>query len=356
MRYGPRPLWLHLANASKIAASRQDMSLFSLYVQKVGEYFRQPVSAKNTGDYTVVWAKGDVKVYAAQKSNKSKKRILLIPSLINRHSILDLLPEYSFFQYLNDQGLEPLLFDWGDVFDPSQATLSECIETYLIPAMAALLKEEDDVALGYCMGGVMLLAAAQKAGVQFDHLKYIFMATPWDFEKTDKNIRLTAQNIWAQSLAMRVASTYVPVDMLQSFFGSIEPEDTVMKYINIDLNEDSLKTKLFVAIEDWLNDGRNLGWGVFESCLKEWYIDNLTAVNQWQCCGETIDPKKIKNKSLCVIPQKDKLVSPESAEALNVLLKHSERLTPELGHIGLMGSTKAKENVWKPIVNWIKAT
>lgn len=356
MRYGPRPLWLHLANASKIAASRQDMSLFSTYVQKVGMYFKQPVTERIQSDYTVVWEKGDVKAYAAKKPAKNKKRILLIPSLINRHSILDLLPEYSFFHYLDAQGLEPILLDWGDTLDPSQATLSSCIETYLVPVMRDVLKKEGDVALGYCMGGVMLLAAAQKAGAALDHLNYIFMATPWDFEKTDSTIRLTAQNIWAQSLAMRVASTYVPVDMLQSFFGSIEPEETVMKYINIDLDKDDLKTKLFVAIEDWLNDGRNLGWGVFESCLKEWYIDNVTAKNQWQCCGEIIAPQTIKNKSLCVIPQKDKLVSPQSASALCELLKHSERLAPELGHIGLMGSTKAKEKVWKPIVNWIKAT
>lgn len=356
MRYGPRPLWLHLANASKIAASRQDMSLFSLYVQKVGIYFKQPVSAKKTNDYTIIWEKNGVKAYVAQKPNKDKKRILLIPSLINRHSILGLLPEYSFFQHLHEQGLEPILLDWGDMLDPSQATLSTCIETYLIPAMTELLRNKDDVALGYCMGGVMLLAAAQKAAAQLDHLNYIFMATPWDFDKTDENIRLTAQNIWVQSVPMRMASNYVPVDMLQAFFGSIDPEDTVMKYINIDLSEDNLKTKLFVAIEDWLNDGRNLGWGVFENCLKEWYIDNLTAKNQWQCCGEIVAPEKIKNKSLCVIPQRDKLVSPESAEALSKLLPQAENIKPDLGHIGLMGSTNAKENVWEPIVKWIKAT
>ena len=40
--------------------------------------------------------------------------VLIVPSLINRHYILDLLRERSFVRYLAAQGLRPLVLDWGE--------------------------------------------------------------------------------------------------------------------------------------------------------------------------------------------------------------------------------------------------
>ena len=42
-----------------------------------------------------------------------RKPILLVPSLINPPSILDLLPDNSFAGFLYDQGFAPMLLDWG---------------------------------------------------------------------------------------------------------------------------------------------------------------------------------------------------------------------------------------------------
>ena len=40
--------------------------------------------------------------------------VLVVPSLINRYYVLDLLPERSFLHHLAQQGLRPLVVDWGE--------------------------------------------------------------------------------------------------------------------------------------------------------------------------------------------------------------------------------------------------
>src|SRR5215470_12186859 len=46
-------------------------------------------------------------------SNGGSTPILLVPSLINRHYVLDLLPKKSFAEYLLNEGHDVYVIDWG---------------------------------------------------------------------------------------------------------------------------------------------------------------------------------------------------------------------------------------------------
>src|SRR5260370_500574 len=78
--------------------------------------------------------------------------VLVVPSLVNRSHILDLLPEASFLRHLVWRGLRPLVVDWGPPgpdergFDLSDYVLR------LEEALAAIAPGPLAV-LGYCMGG-----------------------------------------------------------------------------------------------------------------------------------------------------------------------------------------------------------
>ena len=89
--------------------------------------------------------------------------ILVVPSLINRFYVLDLLPERSFLRHLAGRGLRPLVVDWG-------APGSEERKFDLTDYVAGRLESAFDAALrlagapigvaGYCMGGLFALALA----------------------------------------------------------------------------------------------------------------------------------------------------------------------------------------------------
>ena len=109
----------------------------------------------------------------------------------------------------------------------------------------------------------------------------------------------------------------------------------------------------FVALEDWLNDGVPLVAAVARECLGSWYGANDPAQNRWQIAGKLIDAKRVSCPSLVVIPTQDRIVPPESAEALVAALPNAERMTPSLGHIGMVVGSRAEASLWEPLARWI---
>src|SRR5207237_4482161 len=108
--------------------------------------------------------------------------VLVVPSLINRYYVLDLLPEQSFLRHLAEAGLRPFVIDWGE---PGAAerkfTLTDYIAGPLDGAMAKICESAGSpvAILGYCMGGLLALALALRRPA--DTARIALLATPWDF-------------------------------------------------------------------------------------------------------------------------------------------------------------------------------
>ena len=61
----------------------------------------------------------------------------------------------------------------------------------------------------------------------------------------------------------------MPVDALQGLFASIDPMQTARKFLNFALlDPQNPKASVFVALEDWLNDGVPLAGPVAQECLS----------------------------------------------------------------------------------------
>ena len=122
--------------------------------------------------------------------------IVLLPSLVNRSYILDLLPERSLLRYFAAQGFAPLLLDWGDTQnDPGQRDLDSVLQERLLPALqhAAKISGGRIHVLGYCMAGTMLAGAALAgiAGV----LLVIAIVAIYEFALETKLNEITAPTI-----------------------------------------------------------------------------------------------------------------------------------------------------------------
>jgi polyhydroxyalkanoate synthase len=65
-------------------------------------------------------------------------------------------------------------------------------------------------------------------------------------------------------------------------------------------------------------------------------------------------PAKLDLPSLCVIPETDRIVPPESALALGQAIPGAELLRPPLGHIGMVASGRAQELAWQPLAAWLR--
>ena len=110
--------------------------------------------------------------------------------------------------------------------------------------------------------------------------------------------------------------------------------------------------EIFVALEDWLNDGIPMAPKVARECLIGWFGRNTTASGNWQIDGAAVTPGAVDLPSLAVIPRQDRIVPPASAAALADALPQCERLELEAGHIGMVVGREGEKLLWQPLARW----
>jgi polyhydroxyalkanoate synthase len=282
--------------------------------------------------------------------------ILVVPSLINRAYVLDLDEDRSLMRFLASEGFAAYLLDWEAPGEIERGfTLSDYIAGRIERALDAVAERESGrplLILGYCMGGLLALAAAQRR--QRDLAGLVLMATPWDFhaEHPEQARLIGAIGTVLEPILAQLGE--MPVDALQSLFAGVDPFQVVRKFLAFaDLDPASEKAKLFVALEDWLNDGVPLAAPVARECLKGWYGENAPALRQWRVAGEAVDPTRIDLPALVIVPDQDRIVPPASALALANDLPRAERLSPAAGHIGMVVGGSAKLKLWRPLADWM---
>src|ERR1700757_866101 len=110
--------------------------------------------------------------------------VLFIPSLINRAYVLDLMEGASMLRWLAAQGMHPYLLDWGWPAEVERHfTLTDYIAGRLERALAVI--PGPVILAGYCMGGLLALAAALRAQGTGKVSGLALLATPWDFHAAD---------------------------------------------------------------------------------------------------------------------------------------------------------------------------
>jgi polyhydroxyalkanoate synthase len=282
--------------------------------------------------------------------------VLIAPSLINRYTILDLLRERSFVRYLAAEGLRPLVLDWGE---PGAAerdfTLSDYITGPLCDAatLAVALAGGPVAICGYCMGGLLALALALRRPADTKCLA--LLATPWDFHAERRAEAEFLGSLVELLPLMSGGSEPMPVSAIQSLFMALDPflaERKFIRFAGLDPKGDAARG--FVALEDWINDGIPLARRVALECARSWYRDNDPPRGAWAVAGRPVRPVEITAPTLVVLPSRDKIVPPRSADALAAAIPHAAVLRPPFGHIGMMASVQAPEAVWRPIAEWLK--
>jgi polyhydroxyalkanoate synthase subunit PhaC len=122
------------------------------------------------------------------------------------------------------------------------------------------------------------------------------------------------------------------------------------------MDPDSASARLFVALEDWLNDGVALSGATARECLRLWYRDNLPMRGEWRVSGLRVDPRTITVPAFVAVPRRDRIVPPESARALARLLPNVTLVEPDAGHVGMTTGRAAPALLWEPLRAWLGET
>ncbi|MEH6477954.1 MAG: alpha/beta fold hydrolase [Sneathiella sp.] len=303
------------------------------------------------------WSKGSVSLYDYGVGlPNSAPIIFLVPSLVNKFYILDLMPDNSFVAGLVEGGVRPIVIDWGVPGEvESEYALDDYILNILVPALDSVLDEFPKAPVhlaGYCMGGTLATALAELKQDKLSSL--ITIAAPWDFHKglgqSAKAIlgNPTGWDSILQSLGV------MPVDLIQSFFACLDPNLCLNKFTLFDqMVQLSPRAETFVALEDWLNDGVPLVKKAAHTCFVDWYGENSPALGNWRVGEKLVQPRNITIPSMIVVPKSDRIVPPESARALADIIPNATLMTPSSGHIGMIVGSTAKKDLWVKVLKWV---
>jgi polyhydroxyalkanoate synthase len=303
----------------------------------------------------VIWQAGTTALRDYNPSAPHAPAILVIPSLINRFDILDLDRNHSFLRALAERGLRPLVVDWDAPGDKEKNfALADYVEKRLAPILDFMTAENRACNLiGYCMGGNLALALAALKPERIRSLT--LFATPWDFHKPDALIGPQFKHFAAQMEPYLQTLGHLPAEIVQNLFAGFQPTHVVTKFIEFAaFDPTSIEARHFVLLEDWLNDGVPLTANVARECLKDWYGDNRPGKIEWRINSTTVDPRVLTIPAYVVVPGKDRIVPPESALPLAKLLPQSTLHEPMMGHIGMIASEKAPNQIWRPFMSWLE--
>ncbi len=387
LRRGPRPLLLHLtlamlksaaslsgwpnSNAGlttpQMAAKAQDI-LASLaggaetfppalleevlaqdrgLIAGIAAYRRHPWR-REMDEPPAIWREGESRVLDYGGTGPV---VLFVPSLVNRAHVLDLAPGRSMLRHFAANGTRALLLDWGWPGEVERGfTLTDYIAGRLERALQAL--PGPVVLAGYCMGGLLAVAAALRRP---DRVRAVaLLATPWDFHAADGERAAQIGGLVPLLEPVMALTGTVPIDALQVLFAMLDPWSIADKYRGFaKLEQDSERARMFVALEDWLNDGVPLAAPVARECLSGWYGANTPGKGQWRIAGATVDPSALGMPAFVAVPARDQIVPPESAAPLAALIQGAVLHTPSAGHIGMAAGATAERALWRPLGAWI---
>ncbi len=314
----------------------------------IAAYRRHPWH-RTLDDPPCIWREGATRLldYGPPEGQK----LLVVPSLVNRAYVLDLLPEHSMLRFLAASGVRPLLLDWGYPEEVERSfTLSDYIAGRLERAMEAVGTKL--TLAGYCMGGLMAVAGALRRPDLVSRL--VLLATPWDFWAAGQRQAQDLAALLPMLEPMLAESDTLSVDGLQVLFSLLDPGSVAAKYRDFGgQNQGSARARMFVAMEDWLNDGIPLGAPVARETLGGWYGCNCPRAGAWRVLGLPVRPEALEVPCFVAVPANDRIVPPGSARALADAIPGAKLHVARAGHVGMVAGSKARGELWDVLLEWL---
>jgi polyhydroxyalkanoate synthase len=270
---------------------------------------------------------------------------VFVPSLINPPSILDLEGK-SLLRWLAQQGVRPMLVDWGwDVAARSGLSVGGHVTEILLPLLDAL--GEEATLVGYCLGGTMAIAAAALRPVR----SVAAIAAPWHFAGFPDEARARLIGLWASAGATAERLGMLPMEALQSAFWALDPARTIRKFEAFAaMPPENEEARRFVILEDWANDGPPLPVAAARELFETLFRDDAPGRGRWHVGGRPIDPAALACPVLDIVSTSDRIVPAASSTGVG------ERLALASGHVGMIIGSRAEETLWEPLGRWLSRT
>ena len=350
-----------MENVEKALGLREKIYSIEAGNKGVGSFIKrlQNLSVGST-PYSVLHNENKIRVLKYETGNKVTHPIpvLMVPSIINRHYILDLMPNKSMVEYLSKSGLMVTMIEWGNPGDEDRyLTFDKYITSYIHRAVKKTAKAAGSkkvILLGYCLGGTMAsiynsIHPERVAGL-------INLTTPIDFHDSGLlSVWSRADSFDAQQLAEAYGN--IPWPILQSTFQMLKPTMNLVKLVGISQRIwDDVFLDGVLALEMWGNDNVSMPGECYKTFINDFYKKNKLYNKNFKVDGQKIDLKNIKCPILSISASHDHIVPEKSSKAILELSgsKIVENLVVKGGHVGAVVSRRACTELWPKVCTWVR--
>ena len=141
----------------------------------------------------------------------------------------------------------------------------------------------------------------------------------------------------------------LPVEVLQAAFWQLDPARTVAKFVDFGSRpRDDAAAAIFVALEDWANDGAPLTLAAGRDLATTFFGEDRPGEGQWSVAGRAIHPDALACPVFDIASTTDRIVPLASAVGIG------RRLTLAQGHVGMMVGSRSRESLWQPLAQWLR--
>ena len=276
--------------------------------------------------------------------------VLLVPSLINRHYVMDLLPGKSMAADLVAMGHDVYCIDWGTPGPEDRfVTFDEVCDRYLgraVRHVARTTPRNQTHILGYCLGGTLatIYAAARPEHVA----SLLLLAAPVAFSD-DGPLAKWTQSKHFDPAAVVAAFGNVPWQLMQGAFHLLRPTLTLAKTVGLvdrATNDEFLDG--FLALETWGNDNVSFPGECFKRYIQELYREDALVKGNFRLSGIPARLENITCPVTSIVFEHDNIVPWQSASVLIDRVTSTDKTLMKLpgGHVGAVVSKAAQKKLW----------
>lgn len=296
--------------------------------------------------------------YTPVKKKLHKTPLLIVPSLILRYYIMDLLKGHSLIEHLVESGIDTYLIDWGIPGDEhGQLTFDYYIDKFLKRAVRKVSRatgEEKINMLGQCLGGT--IAAVYTSLYQEEINKLVCLTTPVEFEDAGLLSVWTDKKTFKIDKVVDAFGNTIPADFVHACFQFLDVKATVERYKKLYNNVlDDNFLYYYKALDQWISDKIPFPGEVFRKFIRDLYQENLLSKGEFMINEKPADLKNITCPLLNIVAEFDHVFPEKSAKALNSLVSGPvDYHVISAGHVTLVALFPQREETFKLISTFLK--
>lgn len=304
--------------------------------------------------------------YYAPDSGSDKPAIVVVPPLAVNMLIYDLFPQRSLVAWFRDQGYPLYLIDWGR---PGRAQGHYRFATYLQDFMPKMLSEvrrhsaqQQLILHGWSIGA--MLSYAYTALGDPDISRLILLGPPCDYHAPgmlnrhlarplQRLRRLTGWHVYRSPRGL----WHVPGWANTLAYKMVTPEGTIRGYLDLiaRLDDDEF-VRAHTTNAAFLDDMVAYPAGVMQDIVHFLMTNNVLAQGRLPIrdCEATL--QNIRAKVLLVVGDKDPIITPNASQRLIELISNAncDLLEVPGGHMGIVSGSKAPQQIWPQVHQWIE--